>query len=295
MLLSIIIPTYNRAQQVKLAISSVLKTQIEDFELIVVDDCSSDGTIDALRLLRDSRLKVIQSPLRKNGNVARNAGLNIARGEFVSFLDSDDYFLDCRIPDLMSCLSTADFDLLLDSFLVKKKSNISPITYPNKYLDQENLASILAAHAIPITCSTITCKKSIALRSNGFDEDFARQQDRDFLLTICENRVRIMLRNSQDVVKVQNETSISRSSSNYMKSLNDLMEKHQKIFDKQPRYIIDYLFFRGVLQSIKDHGILNWSHHGLDHSLEFWKVIRMMFNYPIGKWIRRCKAREINA
>jgi glycosyltransferase involved in cell wall biosynthesis len=89
---SIIMPAHNTAPYVGAAVRSALVQTFGDFELILVDDGSSDDTVDvALRAARgDSRLKVVRRPTAEGASAARNSGLAVARGEFIALLDSDD-------------------------------------------------------------------------------------------------------------------------------------------------------------------------------------------------------------
>lgn len=89
---SVIIPTYNRADLVSLAISSVLNQSYEHLELIVVDDGSKDHTKSVIEtFLADSRLKYVLLENNRGRSTARNVGLEHVSGDFVMFLDSDDY------------------------------------------------------------------------------------------------------------------------------------------------------------------------------------------------------------
>ncbi|MBP5156273.1 MAG: glycosyltransferase [Treponema sp.] len=89
-LVSVVIPTYNRAYCIRRSMDSVLGQTYGNLELIVVDDGSTDGTEDAVRSCTDARVRYIR--LEKNGGPsrARNEGIRLARGEFVAFHDSDD-------------------------------------------------------------------------------------------------------------------------------------------------------------------------------------------------------------
>lgn len=103
-LVSIIMPTYNRKHSIGDAIDSCLVQSYQDIEIIVCDDHSTDGTKDyiAKRMKEDSRIRYCTTPEGKKGaNAARNAAIKIARGEFLTFLDSDDYLtadsIACRV------------------------------------------------------------------------------------------------------------------------------------------------------------------------------------------------------
>ena len=97
-LISVVIPTFNRKQQVQAAVQSVLAQTYPEFEVIVVDDGSTDGTSQALETLisqegrNGSRVRYFFRP-NQGQSTARNKGIEKARGELVAFLDSDDIWL----------------------------------------------------------------------------------------------------------------------------------------------------------------------------------------------------------
>ena len=92
-LLSVVIPTWNRAQLVGDAIRSVLAQREGLVEAIVVDDASTDSTIELLETEFGDRIRLLRLEHRRGPGGARNAGARLARGEFVAFLDSDDVWL----------------------------------------------------------------------------------------------------------------------------------------------------------------------------------------------------------
>lgn len=86
---SIIMPTYNRANVISQAITTLQKQIFTDFELIIVDDGSSDKTTEIIKQIRDPRLRYIYQE-NKGVSAARNTGVTLARGQIIAFLDSDD-------------------------------------------------------------------------------------------------------------------------------------------------------------------------------------------------------------
>jgi glycosyltransferase involved in cell wall biosynthesis len=90
---SVVIPTYNRADLLRVAIQSALGQTFPDLEILVVDDGSTDSTPQVVRQVRDPRLIYIRQPHSGLPAVARNTGLRQARGEYIAFLDSDDLWL----------------------------------------------------------------------------------------------------------------------------------------------------------------------------------------------------------
>lgn len=89
-MISVVIPTYNRAQTIRMAVDSVLNQTYRDIELIIVDDASTDGTQDVVTQIADDRIRYLRLEQRSGACNARNIGALSARGEFISFQDSDD-------------------------------------------------------------------------------------------------------------------------------------------------------------------------------------------------------------
>lgn len=88
---SIVIPAYNRADFLKQAIQSVINQTFTDFELIIVDDGSTDNTAEVVRKWEDKRIKYFFKQ-NEERSIARNFGISKSQGEYINFLDSDDYF-----------------------------------------------------------------------------------------------------------------------------------------------------------------------------------------------------------
>jgi glycosyltransferase involved in cell wall biosynthesis len=106
MKLSIIIPTYNRAHILPRAIESIYKQQDENIEIIVVDDCSTDNTLNLLK----SYPEIILLKTEKNSGAcaARNLGIDIASGDLIYFLDSDNELTHDAVSQIKKCISTCN-------------------------------------------------------------------------------------------------------------------------------------------------------------------------------------------
>ncbi len=100
-LFSIVTPVYNRAALVQRCVESVLRQPVDDWEMIVVDDGSTDGSVDVMRRFTDARIRVIASPVNRGIGPSRNTGIDAAQGEWVICLDSDDEFT----PDALRIVS----------------------------------------------------------------------------------------------------------------------------------------------------------------------------------------------
>lgn len=96
-------PVYNRANAVAGAVESVLRQTFQDFELVIVDDGSSDALEEALRPYLSERVRLVRQS-NAGGSAARNRGIDEARGAFIAFLDSDDFFLECHLANMKALL-----------------------------------------------------------------------------------------------------------------------------------------------------------------------------------------------
>ena len=93
---SVIIPTYNRKDMLAEAINSVLNQTQRSLEVIVVDDCSTDGTEDCVRGMNDERIQYFRNETNSGQEYSRMTGFRKVRGKYVTFLDDDDYYTDCE-------------------------------------------------------------------------------------------------------------------------------------------------------------------------------------------------------
>ena len=101
---SVVIPTYNRAELINRAIESVLQQTYSDVEIIVVDDASEDETESAVKKIKSDKLRYIR--LKQNGGACktRNMGIRAAKGNYVAFLDSDDMWKTDKLEKQMAFL-----------------------------------------------------------------------------------------------------------------------------------------------------------------------------------------------
>ena len=88
--ISIILPNYNSEKYLKETIESVLNQTYRDFEFIIVDDASTDKSMDIIRSFQDSRIKYIQSDRNRQVAYTANIGMEMAEGEYIARIDSDD-------------------------------------------------------------------------------------------------------------------------------------------------------------------------------------------------------------
>lgn len=112
-LFSIIIPTYNRADFIAKAIDSVFSQSYSNWELIVVDDASTDHTPAILSTYVDARIVSVRNEINKERSSSRNRGIQLAKGDYICFLDSDDYFLPDHLQNISDNIQSQSLPVAL--------------------------------------------------------------------------------------------------------------------------------------------------------------------------------------
>jgi glycosyltransferase involved in cell wall biosynthesis len=181
-LFSIIIPTYNRVQFLKIAIDSVLAQSFSDYELIIVDDGSDDNTKELINNFNDQRLYYIN---KVHGGVssARNAGIKAANGEYIVFLDSDDRFRKDKLQ-VSACFikEHPDYKIFHTEEIWYRKGKLLP---QKKY--QQKPSGYIFPDMLKLCCvspSTAVIHKSIFSKIGLFDHNLPTCEDYDLWLRI---------------------------------------------------------------------------------------------------------------
>ncbi|MGV0107334.1 Glycosyl transferase [Nostoc sp. DSM 114160] len=123
---SVIIPAYNTETYIGKAIESALKQTLTDIEVIIVDDGSSDKTVEVAKSFTDRRLKVIVNQQNLGAAAARNRAFRAAQGEWIAVLDSDDWYAPKRLENLVSLANQTNADMIADDVYLIKDGTTSP-------------------------------------------------------------------------------------------------------------------------------------------------------------------------
>lgn len=135
-LISIIVPVYNREKAINRCIDSCLSQTYSNLELILIDDYSTDGTVEVIRAWekKDRRIIVLQNTANRGPSYSRNRGLRQAKGALVTFLDSDDYILPDKLKIAADHFANHSTDIFISTYkrvlpngAVKNHDNIKPV------------------------------------------------------------------------------------------------------------------------------------------------------------------------
>jgi glycosyltransferase involved in cell wall biosynthesis len=180
-LVSVIIPSFNRKQDVVLAVDSVLSQTYPHVEVIVVDDASSDGTYEWLRK-HYPQVKLIRNETGKGGAVARNQGAEAASGEYVAFLDSDDLWLPEHLEKKIAKWTPA-VDGMYCAFINQDSAGSrTTVKFDSQGLRKGNLGSmVLGNQRFDARTSTFIFRKDAFLKVM-FDPKMRKHQDWDLAI-----------------------------------------------------------------------------------------------------------------
>lgn len=181
-LFTVIIPTWNRAELCREAISSVLKQTFSSFELIIVDDGSSDHTSDMVKSFDSPVIRYIRQENRGPSS-ARNHGARIAEGKYLAFLDSDDLWLPDKLntqseffqdhPDLLICQT--------EEIWIQKGKRIYP---GEKHKKTPGYIFHRAVELCLVSPSAVAIERDLFFSVNGFDENLPAAEDYDLWLRL---------------------------------------------------------------------------------------------------------------
>ena len=184
-LISIIVPSFNRVDLIAETLNSVFSQTYQKWECIIVDDGSSDNTIDIINsfIQKDSRFSLIKrNRFPKGAPTCRNIGLDISNGEFIIYLDSDDILAPYCLEQRSNKFSVYfDMDFLVFKSLLFVDEPFSNGFYWNIDNEENDLARFIKLDALWQTSGPIY-KKEFLLKMNGFKEDLLFWQDYDLHL-----------------------------------------------------------------------------------------------------------------
>ena len=172
-LFSIIIPTYNREEKLKRALNSVINQTYKEWEIIIIDNNSKDGTKKMVKGFKDTKIKLFS--IKNNGIIAksRNLGIKKSKGKYLAFLDSDDYWQLNKLSECYNFLKKNKKTKLIyhDMFVQRRKNQklFKKISYLRKVRKPIKEDLIINGPAFPT--SSVVVEKKIFKKINFFNEN----------------------------------------------------------------------------------------------------------------------------
>lgn len=234
---SIVLPAYNREKTIGAAIRSVLRQTYSDFELIVVDDGSQDGTVEAARAVQDSRIRVLALEENRGAGGARNAGIQAARAPWVAFQDSDDEWLPEKLSRQMARLAEGGFIAAYCGMAIVKatpsgRTKLAYLPRPETLHVEGEIAASLVRESF-VSTQTLVARREEILAVGGFDESLPALEDWDLAMRLAQ-RGRFAFVDAPLVHQTFSENSITLSVRCRVEARERMLQKHRGDFASVP-------------------------------------------------------------
>jgi glycosyltransferase involved in cell wall biosynthesis len=231
-LVSVVIPAYNREKTIMKALSSVGGQTYQNVEVIVVDDCSSDRTVEVVREAKYRiPVRVIALDRNQGPATARNVGIDAARGEYVAFLDSDDWWLPDKLFDQVNLLEQSggpDANTLVYSRIEIIRARDRVIRPSRAIGDQEEFMDYVALGRGLISSSTFILPSRTA-RLTRYSQGMRLHEDWDFFLRLQKAGVRFVMAPQRlsiwDDQRLENRASRAPASLDWLEEHRSLMSE----------------------------------------------------------------------
>jgi glycosyltransferase involved in cell wall biosynthesis len=192
-LVSVVIPTRDRAEWALRAVRGVLAQTFPGFEVVVVDDASTDGTVRRVRRLADPRLRLLRLPKPTGASHARNAGVRAASGDLVAFLDSDDEWLPTKLEaqlDRLGQCENRSRTVVYCSYVTH--DDVAGRRMPSRLPIHEGDVLVPLLRGWNVATSTALVPRAALERVGGFDERLSGAQEYDLWLRLAQDGVRFV-------------------------------------------------------------------------------------------------------
>ena len=260
-LVSAVITTHNRLELLKRAVKSVQDQTYSNIELIVVDDVSTDGTREYCEA-QDFTYIYIPKDESRGGNHARNIGIEAAHGEYVAFLDDDDYWLPEKIKKQMAVMESHDCELVhcgkTEEIITSKGiSYREKLPEPDHYGDMSRniLLTIRAA-----TTSNLLVKRQALLEVEMFDENMKFWQEYELLIRLAQRKPFYCVHESLTMYRVD-VTDNARLTNKYFewkKAVAYIHEKHRNLYealDRTDRFAVKVQVYKDAAKRCQTSGL----------------------------------------
>lgn len=227
---SVITPTYNRCSTLSRAIESVLEQTYKDFEYLLIDDGSVDGTADLVEEYADERLEYIEFDENRGANAARNRGINEADGEIIAFLDSDDAFPPENLSEKVEAFKSLppSYGGIVTQSVTYEGGKLREHVKPPEHITYEQLLDQNCVGGFSSVAFWAEVFKNVGL----LDESIPASQDYEFFLRLLsEYNLRGV--SSTEVKRHLQPDSITLSLERKAEAFDLLLEKHDDISEER--------------------------------------------------------------
>jgi len=250
--ISVIIPTHNRPELLKEAISSVLAQTYRDFEIIVIDDGLAQRADRVIDDFNDPKIKYIKHEKSKGGAAARNTGIKNSTGEFIAFLDDDDKWLTKKLEIQMGEFENTPPDVGFSFTAVKNiKDKDEFITQVPEGVD--NYFNLAIEWFKGFLTVTLIIKRKVLDYVGYFDEEFPSHQESELMIRVSKKYKGLGINKPLTVVNMKkSHDQVGGNLEKRIAGREMILKKHIEEFKRYPRAMAGHYFGLGLLY--RDNG-----------------------------------------
>lgn len=271
-MISVIIPTYNRESTITRAIRSVINQQDElnksyQIEIIIVDDCSSDNTLEIVKKINFKNIKIIALEKNVGANSARNIGIKAATGKYIAFQDSDDEWLPKKLQIQLDIFEKTGSDVVFTNLIRKNDSQIAESRLTNSR--KSGFVSFEEFSTNPLMSTQTIIAKSEVLKKNNFLNGLPRLQDWELSLRLSSLGYKCFFVKDILVNQYIQSNSISNNGVAAEQAVDIISQEFQKQFQNK---------------NVKIHGyrLIAESSLNKEKKIEMYKkILKTKFNFKI--------------
>ena len=244
---SVIIPTYNRAHLIGRSIKSVLSQSYQDFEIIIVDDGSTDNTKEVVTSFNNERIRYIRHEKNKGEAAARNMGIRVARGKYIAFQDSDDEWLPEKLAKQIELLKNTLPKVGVAYTGFWKIENNEKTYIPFSWVNQKEgdiHKELLKGNFIgtPATLLKKECFKKVGM----FDEKLFHLVDWELWLRVSKY-YHFKFIDEPLLVAYYDLDNVSTNQNEFIRAQELILEKHFEDFSKDKELLVTHYVYIGDL------------------------------------------------
>jgi glycosyltransferase involved in cell wall biosynthesis len=277
-LVSVIIPCFNAARWLREAIDSCLQQTYPRIEIIVIDDGSTDNCLEIIKSYED---KIIwETGPNRGGNRARNRGFALSKGEYIQYLDADDYMLPEKIERQVLFLEKTGADVVYGDWKYKRHlpdgTNFLQARNFSSGPKEDILESLLSDHWWVAPVALLFTRAAVDSCS-GWDESLKGAQDRDFFISVVMNDPKVVYQpGCYSFYRKYGNTTVSSSN----KTL--LLESHFLVMEKAEVKLVQLDKLSNSYRQALAQGYLLKSRYYkyLDYSQHVWVLRKILFLCP---------------
>jgi len=245
---SVVIPLYNKELSITNTVQSVLDQTCQDFEIVIINDGSTDNSIKAVEAINDSRIRLIHQE-NQGVSAARNCGIKEAKFEWIAFLDGDDLWKPNHLEETTKMMNLyPEANVFATSFVYSdnrpmfKHPRNAPIFKIENYFKEALKESLICS-------SMVVINKECFDKVGAFNKKLSRGEDLDLWARLALNYKIIKSSKTTAIYSMEDEFSLSKGKSNYHQSILSIINLEDKKADERKYY--QRMLFNRIKADIK--------------------------------------------